>query len=239
MEKIKSTILIQKWSLAYLALYLLLLLISGQIGGSFHTSEGIGVYSLFILFIIGLSVSWFNKILTGTIFLLWNIGMWILTLFITEDPNGSGIVIGFPLLVLGVFFLLKGIEDKKKIPLKLNEKWKTVLQLLITTYSFLYILVIIEALTISRETVFKRYEGIILITLLLIYTVGFIISWKKELIAGIIFIFWSIGVFYIYIEKFTVSDDGPWIGAWLFILVQSILYFVYHFKIKSSKYQIN
>ena len=231
MEKIKSTIPIQKWSLAYLALYFLLI-ISGDFEGSYPNlnGAGIGLYSLFILFIIGLSISWFNKIVTGIIFLLWNIGMWILTLFIIENPNGFGIVIGFPLLVLGVFFLLKGIEEKKKIPLKLIERWRTTLQLFITTYTVLYILVIIEAMTGNRDVDFYSYEGVILIALLLIYTAGFIFSWKKEFIAGIIFIFWCIGVIYIFIEKFPVSDDGPWMSAWLLILVQSILYFVYHSK---------
>lgn len=233
MKKIKSTILIQKLSLLYLVLYLLLI-ISGNFEGSYPNLnvEGIIVYSLFVLFIIGLLISWFNKIITGIIFILWNIGMWTLTLFIVENPNGFGIAIGIPLLVLGVFFLLKGIEEKKEIPLKLNEKWRTTLQLLITTYTVLYILVIIEAMTGNRDVDFYSYEGVILIALLLIYTAGFIFSWKKELIAGIIFIFWSIGVIYIFIEKFAVSDDGPWVGAWLFILVQSILYFVYHFKNK-------
>ena len=236
MEKIKSTILIQKLSLLYLAIYLLLI-ISGNFGGSYPNLnvEGIVVYSLFVLFIIGLSISWFNKILTGIIFILWNIGMWTLTLFIVENSNGFGIAIGFPLLVLGIFFLIKGIEEKKKIPLKLNEKWRTTLQLLITTYTVLYILVIIEAMTGSRDVDFYSYESLVLIALLLIYTAGFIFSWKKELIAGIIFIFWSIGVIYIFIEKFTVSDDGPWVGAWLFILVHSLLYLGYHFKYKIKR----
>lgn len=229
MEKIKATILIQKLSLAYLVLYVLLL-ISGDIGGSFHTVEGIVVYSLFILFVIGLSASWFNKIVTGTLFLIWNIGMWILTLFIIENPNGFGIVSGFPVLVLGVFFLLKGIEEKSQNPLQLNEKWKTALQLFITTYTVLYVLVIIETMTGNHDVDFYSYEGVILIALLLIYTAGFIFSWNKELIAGIVFIFWCVGVIYIYVEKFAVSDDGPWMGAWLFILAQSILYFVYHYK---------
>ena len=233
MEKIKSTILIQKLSLVYLAFYLVLL-ISGDLGGTYPNlnMEGIIVYSLFALFIIGLSISWFNKILTGIIFLLWNLGIWTLTLFIFENPNGFGIVLGFPLVVLGIFFLITGIEEKKKIPLKLIEKWKTILQLLITTYTVFYILVIIEGITGKRDIGFYSYEGIILIALLLIYTTGFIFSWKKELTAGIIFIFWSIGVVYIFIEKFAVSDDGPWVGAWLFIFIQSLLYFGYHFKYK-------
>jgi hypothetical protein len=98
-----------------LILYLLFIL-SGDFGGAWPklNTEGIMVYSLFLLFLIGLVCSWFNKIITGLIFLLWNAGMWILELYIVETGGGFGIISGVPLLVLGVLFIVTGYRDRKK-----------------------------------------------------------------------------------------------------------------------------
>ena len=116
MKLLKSTKLIQYITLAYAVLYVLFIL-SGDFGGAYPSlnAEGIGVYLLFVLFIIGLSVSWYNMIITGTIFLLWNMGMWFLELYIVEKDGGFGIISGLPLLVLGVLFISIGYKSRKEI----------------------------------------------------------------------------------------------------------------------------
>ena len=57
MNRLKSTTVLQYITLAYAILYVLFI-ISGDFGGSYPSlnAEGIGVYSLFILFIIGFSL---------------------------------------------------------------------------------------------------------------------------------------------------------------------------------------
>ena len=118
MKLLKSTKPIQYITLAYAVLYVLFIL-SGDFGGAYPSLnvEGIGVYLLFVLFIIGFSVSWYNKIITGIIFLFWNIGMWILELYIVDKDGGFGIISGLPLLVLGVLFIVSGYKSKKETAL--------------------------------------------------------------------------------------------------------------------------
>jgi hypothetical protein len=93
-----------------------LFLFTGDFPGAYPSlnTEGILVYLLFVLFIIGFSISWYNKIITGIIFLLWYIGMLTFELFIVEKEGGFGIISGVPLLVLGIFFILNGNKPKKE-----------------------------------------------------------------------------------------------------------------------------
>ncbi len=238
MKLLKSTTLIQYITLAYAVLYVLFIL-SDNWGKSYNTLtvEDMLVFSLFVLFIIGFSLSWYNKIITGILFLLWNGGMWIVELFLVEKDGGFGIISGIPLIALGVFFILEGIEKNKGTSLKLIEKWKTALQVLISTYTLLYILVIIDDITGNLEIDFYSTPGIILIILFLIYSVGFIFSWKKELIAGIIFIFWYVGVLYVFNTNFLIGDSGPWAYAGVVVLVQGVLYIIYHFEFNAKQIQ--
>jgi hypothetical protein len=111
---LKSTEQIQYFALVYAVLYLLFIL-SGDFGGAYPSlnTEGIIVYLLFVLFVIGFSISWHNKIITGIIFLLWYIGMLILELFIVSKDGGFGIITGIPLVVLGIFFIERGYKSKR------------------------------------------------------------------------------------------------------------------------------
>ena len=114
MKLLKSTEPIQYITLVYAVLYVMFIL-SGDFGGAYPSlnTEGISVYLLFVLFVVGFSISWHNKIITGIIFLLWYIGMLILELFIVEKDGGFGIISGIPLLVLGIFFIVSGNKSKK------------------------------------------------------------------------------------------------------------------------------
>ncbi len=116
MKLIKSTKPIQYLTLVYAILYILFLF-TGDFPGAYPSlkTEGIIVYLLFVLFIIGFLISWNNKITTGIIFLMWYIGMLTFELFIVEKDGGFGIITGIPLLVLGIFFIRSGYKSKKGI----------------------------------------------------------------------------------------------------------------------------
>lgn len=236
MNLLSSTRPIQYITLAYAVLYILFIL-SGDFGGAFPSlkAEGIIVYLLFVLFMVGFSLSWSYKIITGILFLIWNVGMWIVELFFVEKDGGFGIISGIPLIVLGVFFILKGIEKNRGTPLNLDVKWNTALRLLTTTYTILYVLVIIDDITGNLEIDFYGTSGIILIILFLIYSVGFIFSWRKPLIAGIIFIVWYVGVLYVFTTNLVIGDSGPWAFAGIVILLQGVFYINYSGNFKLNK----
>jgi len=66
---------------------------------------------LFLLFLIGYLVVWKNELIGGAVFLLWWVAMWGVEIFvaakITGGDGGGGIVMGFPLFVLGILFILR------------------------------------------------------------------------------------------------------------------------------------
>ena len=80
---LKGTTLIQYLTLGYAVLYILFIL-AAFIGVDLTSlnAEEMGVLLLFVLFIFGVLLSWYNGIITGVLFLIWNVGMWILELFL-------------------------------------------------------------------------------------------------------------------------------------------------------------
>ncbi len=238
MNSLKTTKPIHYITFVYAILYVLFIL-SESFEGAYPSLNpaGIGVYLLFVLFMVGFSLSWYNSILTGILFLLWNAGMWFIELFLVEKDGGFGIISGIPLIVLGVFFILHGIERSRETPFNSREKWITALQLFTTTYSILYMLVVISSFTGSLDIDYLTTPGIILITLILIYSIGYYYSWRNELIAGIIFSIWYAGVLYIFNTNPKIEDSGPWAYAGFVVFIQSILYFIYYFKFKNRHIQ--
>ena len=74
--------------------------------------EGIIVFLALILFLIGFYISWKNERTAGIIFIIWWGIMWYLGLFIAETDKGAGVVIGFPVFVIGVLFLVSWYKSK-------------------------------------------------------------------------------------------------------------------------------
>jgi hypothetical protein len=61
---------------------------------------------LFALFLVGYYFSWKNEGVAGLIFIIWWIGMWCLALFVVETDRGAGVVMGLPLFVLAILFMV-------------------------------------------------------------------------------------------------------------------------------------
>jgi len=69
-------------------------------------SEPRVVMLLFFLFLIGYAVVWLNEGLGGLVFVLWWGGMWYLGLYVAQTDRGAGVVMGVPLFVLGILFII-------------------------------------------------------------------------------------------------------------------------------------
>ena len=73
--------------------------------------EQIFIKLLFLLFLIGYLVVWKNELIGGAVFLLWWVAMWCVDTFvfapIAGPDAGGGIVMGFPVFVLGILFILR------------------------------------------------------------------------------------------------------------------------------------
>ena len=96
---------IQYIIIIYAVLYLMFLI-------SDDFAEGNIIYLLFVLFIVGFWISWYNKIIAGIIFLLWYIGVFIYEVFFVEKDGGLGLVLGIPLVIIGIDFITNGMKKK-------------------------------------------------------------------------------------------------------------------------------
>ena len=70
------------------------------------TLEGIIVSLAVIVFLIGYYYSWKNELIAGTIFIFWWGIMWYLGLFVAERDKGAGVVMGVPLFIIGILFIV-------------------------------------------------------------------------------------------------------------------------------------
>jgi|WetSurMetagenome_2_1015567.scaffolds.fasta_scaffold104016_2 hypothetical protein len=229
---------IQYVTIAYAVVYTLLIISSIPGGDLNHiNAEDIGVFLLFALFIVGFIFSWSNRIVTGILFLFWNAGMWIVECFFVEKAGGFGIIAGVPLLILGVFYIVGEYKTRKDPPLTESQQWKITLRLFGVTYTVLYMIWVISSFVPNQKTDLFIWPGIILTILLAIYLIGFILSWKWELFAGILFIIWYIGLFIPDLQPIAYYI-GPLRLFGLTVLIQGILYLYYHFLIKSKQVQL-
>jgi hypothetical protein len=96
------------------ALLYILIMVTENYGAA--ASEPTVVKILFALFLVGYVVVWMNEGLGGAIFVVWWIGMWYLGLFVAQADRGAAAVIGFPLFVLAVLFIIAWFKKRKAAP---------------------------------------------------------------------------------------------------------------------------
>jgi hypothetical protein len=73
--------------------------------------EGSLVKLMFAFFLVGFYTAWKNRLVAGVLFLSWWAGMWGLEmLMVSRGLHGGAIVMGFPMFVLGVLFIVYGLR---------------------------------------------------------------------------------------------------------------------------------
>ena len=76
--------------------------------------EGSLVKVLFVFFLVGFFTAWKNRLAAGVLFIIWWAAMWGLeTLMVARGGSGGAIVMGFPLFVLGVLFVISGYRQRR------------------------------------------------------------------------------------------------------------------------------
>lgn len=97
------------------ALLYILFMVTRQYGTA--GAEPTVVKILFALFLVGYIAVWMNEGLGGAIFVVWWIGMWYLGVFVAQSDRGAAPVIGFPLFVLAVLFIIAWLKKRKAAPI--------------------------------------------------------------------------------------------------------------------------
>ncbi|MEN8191833.1 MAG: hypothetical protein ABFS12_03385 [Bacteroidota bacterium] len=78
------------------------------------TLEGIIIILAVIIFFIGYYYSWRNERIAGTIFIFWWGIMWYVGLFVAETDRGAGVVMGVPMFIIGILFIVSNYRKKLK-----------------------------------------------------------------------------------------------------------------------------
>jgi len=69
----------------------------------------------FVVFLIGFYLSWKNERNAGIVFIFWWGIMWYLGLFVTEHDKGAGVVLGLPLFIIGILFIVSWHRKSVKL----------------------------------------------------------------------------------------------------------------------------
>lgn len=224
--KTKSTKILQILTGVYAALYFAGLVSSfyeGEI--SFVNLIDNLFLFLFLLFIVGFALSWTREKISGIIFMVWNAGIWIYALFLFRYQDGGMLcILAVPILVIGSLLLLRWYTTSKELVPSEQQKWKFILRILLINYAVLYAIIVISELTNGKPLDYFSLPFILFPMLLLIFIVGFVLSWKREFQAGLIFLLWCAILTFGSINYFEIRDSGPWILFGLPILLQGLFY---------------
>lgn len=224
--KSKSTKTLQIITGVYSALYVIAILISyfeGELSFSDLTDNLFLL--LFVLFIVGFALSWTREKIAGIIFMVWNAGVWLYALFLfRERDSGMFCIMAVPVMVIGALLLLRWHKTTASPVPSEKQQWKFILRVLLINYAVLYAIIVISEITDGKPIDYFRLPFILFPMLLLIFIVGFILSWKREFQAGIIFLLWYAIMFFGSVAYFEFRDSGPWILFGVPILLQGLFY---------------
>ena len=190
---------------------------------------------LLIVLIVGFALSWTNKkMATGIVLMIWNAGVWITTLYLIEreDDYAMGSAMASLIMILGAFFLLEWYKTSKATLPSEQQQWKFILRILLVNYTILYFIVVLSELLVGKPANYFSFPFIIYPLLLLIFLVGFLLTWKRELLAGYIFLLWCAILIYANVAHSEISHLGPWALYGLPILLQGIFYIKNHYKFR-------
>jgi len=199
---------------------------------SLSKPQDLSVLIAFLFFLCGFIVSWFNEKAAGYLLQLWVILIWALGLFFWPDAD-MVMILAVPVLVTGVFMNRKAyLRSSESINRQMD--WKYTLQLFLYNYFFLYFLVVLSEFTQDKYIDYLSIPFILFPVLLILFIAGVALSYKNELIAGIVMLIWYIIVIIGSVFYFDFYNTGPWFAFGIPILLHGILYLVYHYKFKLS-----
>jgi hypothetical protein len=105
------------------------------------------------------------------------------------------------------------------------------LRILLSIYAILYLIFGIEDFLSINAPNSWDIEYSALKILFAIFVIGYVISWKNELVSGVIFILWFLGMCY---ENFFLcsSDCGAGIAMGIPLIILSIFFIIYGIRKK-------
>jgi ABC-type sulfate transport system permease subunit len=110
-EEKHSTVLL---TLTTIFAFLYLIFIIDNFISEPHNLESTVVKLAFIIFLIGYYYSWKNEMIAGIVFIFWWGIMWYLGLLIAEHDKGASIVMGLPMFIIGIIFIVSRYRRRER-----------------------------------------------------------------------------------------------------------------------------
>ena len=195
------------------------------------------VILLFLFFVIGFVFSWFRERTAGYIFVLWYILEVFVGNFIWEDA-AMVLVLGFPLLPMGIFYLVYANRKNRDPSPPIHEQWKLFLRQSILAGAAIHIIVITAIFLKLPPLDWLSGPYPYLILLFIIYLAAAAFSWWNELITGLLLVGYYIVIIYL-LESGIIDEMGPFGQFTLPLLVLGLLYLVYRIYIRPRKAMVN
>ena len=238
-------ILIGVYAMLYLLLFIVPMFSQPAKASDFQIStiEKITVPLFFILFLAGIICAYINEKIGGIIILFWHLLIWIFSMMFWPDA-GMALVMALPAMFIGVFFIRNWYKRNDERYKEGSKTLKLTLQILLINYALIYLVIVISHVSPSLfgvnypnsrtdELVTWDYlsaPGLILLISLIIFMIGFVYSWKRELIAGILFLIWYILIVFTSFSYLEFSSSGPWFISGLVIFIQGVFYLLNFYK---------
>lgn len=191
--------------------------------------------ALLLIFIAGFALSWMNKKIAGIIFMIWNAAVWIYDLHLFREMDYSmASAMASPFMVIGAFFLLEWYKTSMATMPSKQQQWKFILRVLLINYVVLYPIIVFSELFHGEAVDYLSFPFILFPLLLLIFVVGFLLSWKREILSGYLFLFWSAILIFGTFAYTEIMQLGLWVVFGLPILLQGMFYIKTHNEFKPN-----
>lgn len=184
---------------------------------------------LLLVFMAGFILSWIDIKMAGIIFMIWNALIWIFDLYLFREADYSMIsAAASSFMFIGAFFILEWYKTSKVTPPLEPQRWRFILRVLLINYAVLYSIVVLSELFAGEGVNFLSFPFVIYPLMLLIFSLGFLLSWRSELLAGFIFLIWFVISLFATLAYSEISRLGPWVLFGLPILLQGVFYIKNH-----------
>ena len=145
-----------------------------------------------------------------------------------QDDYSMGSAMASYFMFIGAFFFLEWYKTSKVTVPSQQQQRRFILRVLLINYAVLYSIVVFSELSVGEPVNYFSFPFIIYPLLLLIFLVGFLLSWKREFLAGYIFLFWFAVLLFANIAFPVILHLGGWAAFGLPILLQGIYYIKNH-----------
>ena len=169
----------------------------------------------------------------GYLFISWYLFQVFVGNFFWNDDE-MAMTLTFPVLLLGIFFLLYSNRENRDPQPSLKEQWRLFLRISIFSGLVIHIITVADNLFTLHPAEWIHGPYLSLHLLFIVYVVGFILSERHELVTGILLTAYYLAI--IFLLQMNVFEGMAPYGILTFpVLALGLLYMLYAVKEKQKR----